>query len=66
MPGAGLTDTLDRKALSDMLALKPYWGKPTARDFKGDDGYVGIIRTPIRAIVLPDRKAQEIAGGTIR
>jgi hypothetical protein len=57
MPGAGLTETLFRRALSDMLALKPYWGKPIARDFKGDDGNVGIIRSPIRAIVLPDPKA---------
>ena len=24
-----------RKALSDMLALKPYWGKPAVRNFKG-------------------------------
>ena len=38
-----------------MLALKPYWGKPTVRDFWGGDGNVGIMRSPVRAIVLPDR-----------
>jgi hypothetical protein len=26
-----------------MLALKPYWGKPAVRDFRGDDGNAGII-----------------------
>ena len=38
-----------------MLALKPYWGKPAVRNFRGDDGNVGIIRSPVRAIVLLDR-----------
>ena len=42
------------KALSDTPALKPYWGKPTVRNFRGDDGNVGIIRSPVRAIALPD------------
>ena len=54
MPGAGLTETPFRKALSDMLALKPYWGKPTVRDFRGGNGDVGIIRSPVRAIALLD------------
>jgi hypothetical protein len=35
-------------------ALKPYWGKPAVRNFRGDDGNVGIIRSPVRAFVLPD------------
>ena len=35
-------------------ALKPCRGKPAARNFRGDDGDVGIIRSPVRAIVLPD------------
>ena len=52
MPGAGLRLQTCRKALSDMLALKPYWGKPTVRNFREDDGNVGIIRSPNRAIVL--------------
>ena len=44
------------KALSDKPALKPYWGKPTVRNFRGDDGNVGIIRSPVRAIALPDNR----------
>jgi hypothetical protein len=43
------------KALADMPALKPYRGKPAVRNFRGDDGNVGIIRSPVRAIALPDR-----------
>jgi hypothetical protein len=39
-----------------MLALKPYWGKPTVRNFREDDGNVGIIRSPNRAIVLLNRE----------
>jgi hypothetical protein len=35
--------------------LKPYWGKPAVRNFRGDDGNVGIIRSPVRAIVLPGK-----------
>src|SRR5206468_9348375 len=46
-----------RKALSDMLTLKPYWGKPTVRNFRGGDGDVGIIRSPVRAIALLDNYA---------
>jgi hypothetical protein len=34
--------------------LKPYWGKPAVRNFRGGDGNGGIIRSPQRAIVLPD------------
>jgi hypothetical protein len=40
----------------DKPALKPYWGKPTVRNFRGDDGNVGIIRSPVRAIALPDNR----------
>jgi hypothetical protein len=53
MPGAGLTELLRGKAPSDRPALKPYWGKPAVRNFREDDGDVGIIRSPVRAIVLP-------------
>jgi hypothetical protein len=55
MPGASLTVNRPGKAPSDMLALKPYRGKLAVRNFRGDDGNVGIIRSPVRAIVLPDR-----------
>src|SRR5437899_9696525 len=54
MPGAGLRLPACRKALSDMLALKPYWGKPAVRNFRGGDGNVGIIRSPVRAIAPLD------------
>ena len=41
------------KAPSDIPALKPYRGKPAVRDFRGSDGNVGIMRSPVRAIALP-------------
>ena len=41
------------QALPNKPALKPYWGKPAVRNFRGDDGDVGIIRSPVRAMVLP-------------
>jgi hypothetical protein len=34
---------IDGKALSEMSALKPYWGKPAVRHFKEGDGDNGII-----------------------
>ena len=54
MPGAGLTGDRAGKALSDMPALEPYRGKPAVRHLRGDGGNVGIIRSPLRASVLPD------------
>ena len=54
MPGAGLTGTIHGKASSDKPALKPYWGKPAVRNFRGGHGNVGIIRSPVRTMVLPD------------
>ena len=42
------------KAPSDSPALKPYRGKPAVRNFRGGNGNVGIIRSPVRAIALPD------------
>jgi hypothetical protein len=53
MPGAGLTLKDSRKVPPDMPAFKPYWGKLTVRNFRGGDGNVGIIRSPLRAITLP-------------
>src|SRR6266571_7389632 len=44
------------KALSDSPALKPYRGKLAVRNFRGGDGNVGIIRSPISAIALPDNR----------
>jgi hypothetical protein len=46
---------VDGKAPSDKSALKPYWGKPAVRDFRGSGGNVGIIRSPVRATALPGR-----------
>jgi hypothetical protein len=54
MPGAGLSDGCNGKALSDMPAFQPYWGKPAVRNDRGDGGNVGIIRSPLRATVPPD------------
>jgi hypothetical protein len=39
-----------------MPALEPYWGKLTVRNLRGDRGNVGIIRSPVRASILPDRQ----------
>jgi len=49
------------KAPSDKPALEPYWGKPTVRNLRGGDGNVGIIRSPVRAIVLPDPLQKQVA-----
>jgi hypothetical protein len=38
----------------EIPALKPYRGKPAVRNFRGGSGNVGIIRSPVRAIALPD------------
>jgi len=54
MSGAGLRERTCGKALSDILTLKPYWGKPAVRNFRGGDGNVGIIRSPVRAIAPLD------------
>ena len=54
MLGASLIVARCGKALPDMLALEPYRGKLAVRNLRGDDGNVGIIRSPLRAIVLPD------------
>jgi hypothetical protein len=55
MLGASLTFYDRRKVPFEMPAFKPYWGKPTVRNFREGDGNVGIIRSPVRAIILPDR-----------
>jgi hypothetical protein len=58
MPGAGLTAMSVGQARPDRLALKPYWGNLTVRHFREGDGNVGIIRSPTRAIALPDLAAR--------
>src|SRR4051794_14757758 len=45
------------KAPPDRPAFQPYWGKPAVRNERGDRGNVGIIRSPVRASILPDEAA---------
>ena len=54
-------DASNGKALSDIPALKPYWGKLAVRNFREGNGNVGMIRSPLRAFALPDQSS-EIAG----
>ena len=56
MPGAGLSRRSPRKAPPGQSAFQPYWGKLAVRNDRGDRGNVGIIRSPIRASILPDPK----------
>src|SRR5437016_2546373 len=42
------------KASLGQPAFQPYWGKPAVRNDRGDRGNVGIIRSPVRASILPD------------
>jgi hypothetical protein len=53
MPGAGLSWMTPGKAPPEKPAFQPYWGKPAVRNDRGDRGNVGIIRSPIRASILP-------------
>ncbi len=53
--GSDLSRLRVGQAPSEMPALEPYWGKPTVRNLRGEGGDVGIIRSPLRATVLPDR-----------
>jgi hypothetical protein len=66
MPGVGLTCECEGKAPTERPALEPYWGKLAVRNLRGDDGNVGIIRSPVRAIVLPDRPPRRLAAGAPR
>src|SRR2546430_14027306 len=42
------------KPPSERPAFQPYRGKPAVRNDRGDRGDVGIIRSPVRASILPD------------
>jgi hypothetical protein len=46
----------NREGLARYPAFKPYRGKLAVRNFRGGDGDVGIIRSPVRAIALPDNR----------
>src|SRR4029077_10708065 len=60
MPGAGLSRPVRGKVLSYMPAFQPYRGKPAVRNDREDGGNVGIIRSPIRASILPDCGGREM------
>jgi hypothetical protein len=49
-----LANSTDRKASSERSALKPYWGKPAVRNFRGGYGNRGIIQSPLSAMALLD------------
>jgi hypothetical protein len=61
MPGAGLSRRSPRKAPPGQSAFQPYWGKLAVRNDRGDRGNVGIIRSPIRASILPDPNGHPVA-----
>ena len=61
MPGAGLSWEASRKAPPDMLALKPYWGKPNVRNFRGGDGNVGIIDARLAPLPYPTARHKFLA-----
>jgi hypothetical protein len=44
------------------LALKPYRGTLAVRNCREGDGNVGIMRSPVRAIALPDRPDRLVEG----
>src|SRR6516165_4671715 len=54
MPGAGLSWLMHGKAPSEMPAFQPYRGKPAVRNDREGRGNVGIIRSPLRASILPE------------
>src|SRR5215472_8403616 len=45
-----------------MPSFQPYWGKPAVRNDRGDRGDVGIIRSPVRASILPDCGGRPVMG----
>src|SRR3954470_8132902 len=55
--GSRLKPLASGKAPSDRPAFQPYWGKPAVRNERGDRGNVGIIRSPVRASILPDLRS---------
>jgi hypothetical protein len=49
-----------------MPTLQPYRGKPAVRNDRGDRGNVGIIRSPVRASILPDYGEIETGDAFVR
>src|SRR3954453_4649650 len=61
-----MANQVSGKASSDSPALKPYRGKPAVRNFRGGNGNVGIMRSPVRAIALPDgRRVTDAVDGIL-
>src|SRR6266851_5292432 len=54
-----------REGPSDIPAFQPDWGKPTVRNDRGDHGNGGIIRSPIRAMVLPGKIRAAMLGAAL-
>src|SRR5713226_367851 len=56
------------KAPSDTPALKPYWGKPAVRNFRGGGGNVGIMRSPLprHHLTRPTHSGPESCGASRR
>jgi len=52
--GSRLRSLMSREGTAWKPAFQPYWGKPAVRNDRGDRGNVGIIRSPVRASILPD------------
>src|SRR3954451_11970315 len=62
-----MANQVSGKASSDSPALKPYRGKPAVRNFRGGNGNVGIMRSPVRAIALPDgRRVTDAVDGILQ
>src|SRR6266699_6834314 len=60
MQGAGLSCRQSGKAPLGKPAFQPYWGKLAVRNDRGDRGNVGIIRSPIRASILPNQQRHRL------
>src|SRR5580704_18035181 len=56
-----LSDALGRRR-PKQPSFQPYWGKPAVRNDRGDRGDVGIIRSPVRASILPDCGGRPVMG----
>ena len=65
MLGAGLSCRRSRKAPLGKPTFQPYWGKPAVRNDGEDRGDVGIIRSPLRASILPDPRRPCLSGAVL-
>ena len=59
--GSRLKPPIIGKAPLGKPAFQPYWGKPAVRNDRGDRGNVGIIRSPVRASILPDIRHRRLS-----